>query len=84
MSKEKLIKEFQKSENDTGSVEVQIVLMTDHINKLTEHFKINPKDFGSKRGLLILVGKRRKFLKYLANNNQTKYKELIERLNIRK
>lgn len=83
-SKADLIASFRQSEKDTGSIELQVALITDRINKLTEHFKVNPKDFGSKRGLLMLVGQRRSFLKYIENKSVAKYKELIERLELRK
>ncbi len=83
-AKSKIIAEFKKNEGDTGSAEVQIALLTDRIRQLTKHFGSNPKDFGSKRGLLILVGRRRRFLRYLEEHNPTKYKELLQRLELRK
>jgi small subunit ribosomal protein S15 len=83
-NKEQLIADFKKSENDVGSAEVQVIHLTDRISMLTDHFKGHPKDFGSKRGLLILVGRRRRFLKYLERHNKEKYRELIERLGLRK
>lgn len=86
MTKTKLeiIKEFKIHERDTGSIEVQVALLTERINKLTEHFSKYSKDNGSKRGLLLLVGRRRKFLRYLQEKDNMKYKELIERLGLRK
>lgn len=83
-AKSKIIADFKKSEADTGSLEVQVALLTSRIRQLTGHFGRNPKDFGSKRGLLVLVGRRRRFLRYLEEHNPTKYKELIERLELRK
>ncbi len=78
------IDEFRKHAMDTGSVEVQIALLTDRIKNLTAHFKTHAKDFGSKRGLHVLVGQRRRFLKYLERTDEAKYKQVIERLGLRK
>jgi small subunit ribosomal protein S15 len=75
---------FRQSEQDTGSITVQIALLTDRINSLAHHFKVNAKDFGSKRGLLKMVGRRRKFLNYLARHDEIQYKQLLERLGLRK
>lgn len=83
-TKSSIISDFRKHDKDTGSVEVQIALITDRINTLTEHFKKHAKDFGSKRGLLVLVGKRRRYLDYLADSDEAKYKELVQRLGLRK
>jgi small subunit ribosomal protein S15 len=83
-TKSQIIGEFKKNETDTGSIEVQIALLTDRIQQLTEHFGTHPKDFGSKRGLLVLVGRRRRFLRYLENSDPSKYRELLERLELRK
>ena len=82
--KQSLIKEYANSENDTGSVEVQCAVLTKRINNLTVHFKTNHKDFTSKRGLLILVGRRRSLLKYLKRESLSRYLSLIEKLGIRK
>lgn len=82
--KQELIKEFAKSTNDTGSSEVQCAILTERINNLTEHFKSNHKDFTSRRGLLILVGRRRRLLGYIKKKNITGYLELINKLGIRK
>ena len=82
--KQKLIKEFAKSKNDTGSAEVQIALLTEEINTLTEHLKEHKHDFHSKRGLLMKVGKRRSLLDYLKSNDVVAYRELIKDLGIRK
>ena len=82
--KESIIKEYAQSEGDTGSPEVQVALITDRINYLTEHFKTNAKDHHSRRGLLALVSQRRKLLDYLKGRNLGRYQELIKRLGIRK
>lgn len=78
------IKEFGKNEKDSGNTKVQIAILTDEINDLTEHLKVHIHDFHSKRGLLMKVGKRRKLLDYLKKNDVTEYRELIKKLNIRK
>lgn len=83
-TKEVIIKEFQMNEKDTGSTEVQIALITRRINELTEHFKQHKKDHNSRRGLLKLVGQRRKLLKYLKRTDLKGYRSLIEKLGIRK
>jgi len=83
-AKQQLIKQYAASENDTGSVQVQCAVLTARINNLTEHFKTNKKDFASKRGLLILVGRRRRLLKYLKAQSIEKYLALISQLGIRK
>ena len=82
--KEKLIKEFGKDKNDTGSSKVQIAILTEEINDLTEHLKVHKHDFHSKRGLLMKVGKRRSLLDYLKRTDVVSYRELIKKLNIRK
>lgn len=79
-----MVKEFGKSETDTGSVPVQIALLTEKINSLREHFKKFPQDFSSKRGLLKMVAQRRKSLAYLERTNKEEYKSVINRLNLRK
>ena len=79
-----LIKEYAKDEKDTGSVEVQVAILTERINGLTAHCQQNAKDFHSRRGLLMLVGKRRRLLAYLKSNDSSRYLELIKRLGIRK
>jgi len=83
-SKTKVIEEYKRHEGDTGSPEVQIALLTERISYLTEHFKVHKKDFHSKTGLLKLVGQRRKLLNYLKNKDIQRYRELIDRLGIRK
>jgi small subunit ribosomal protein S15 len=80
----KLASDYKRHGSDTGSSEVQIALLTEKINNLTGHFKTHAKDFGSKRGLLILVGRRRKLLDYLARKDHEKYKEVIQKLGLRK
>jgi small subunit ribosomal protein S15 len=82
--KKKLIQDFKQSENDTGSVELQIALLTNRIETLTLHFKNHKKDFGSKRGLYKMVSRRKKYLQYLEQNDIDKYRNLIDRLGIRK
>ena len=82
--KAQIVKDFQRAANDTGSPEVQVALMTGRINELTGHFKAHVKDFHSRRGLLMLVSKRRSLLDYLKRKNVDGYKALIERLGIRK
>ncbi|BAT71259.1 small subunit ribosomal protein S15 [Thermosulfidibacter takaii ABI70S6] len=82
--KQELIKQFQQHENDTGSVEVQIAILTERINRLAQHFEKHKHDTNSKRGLLGLVGRRRKLLKYLARTNPERYQEVIAKLGLRK
>lgn len=83
VKKEEIIKEFQISEGDTGSPQVQIALLTARINELTEHLKEHKKDHHSRRGLLKMVGKRKGLLRYLKNKDIEQYRELIARLGIR-
>ncbi len=82
--KSKVIEEFKQHENDTGSPEVQVALLTERIKYLTEHFKTHKKDFHSRTGLLKLVGKRRKLLNSLKEKNVERYRRLISRLGLRK
>jgi len=82
--KNKIINDFKINPKDTGSPEVQIALMTNRINYLTEHFSTHKKDFHSKQGLLKLVGKRKNLLNYLKNKDINSYNEIIKKLNIRK
>lgn len=82
--RKKIISEFAQSPNDTGSAEVQVALLTKDINELTGHCQANPKDFSAKRGLLKKVCQRKRFLRYLENNNEEKYKQTISRLGLRK
>ena len=81
--KTEIVKQFGRKENDTGSPEVQIALLTERIIYLTDHFREQPKDFNSRRGLLKLVGQRRNFLRYLKNNDQSRFTDIIQRLGIR-
>ncbi len=82
--KETIIKEYGRSEGDTGSPEVQVALLTTRINELTEHLKVNQKDHHSRRGLLKMVGQRRRLLAYLKDIDIERYRSLIERLGLRK
>ena len=81
---EKVIAKYGKNKNDSGSTIAQIALFTDRINELNEHLKNNKKDNSSRRGLMIMVSKRRKLLKYLQRNDIKLYTDLIEKLKIRK
>lgn len=82
--KSDIVTEFKRSKNDTGSVEVQVALLTERINKLTEHMKEHKHDFHTNRGLLKLVGKRKSLLDYLKDEDVQRYRELIKKLNLRK
>ena len=82
--KQEIIKTYARQEGDTGSPEVQIALLTERINELTEHLKIHTKDNHSRRGLLKMVGRRRNLLNYLMRTNLESFRELTEKLNIRK
>ena len=82
--KAELIKEFGKSEKNSGSTEAQIAVLTERINNLTEHLKVHIHDYHSKRGLQMMVGKRRSLLDYLKEKDVEAYRELIKKLNIRK
>jgi len=79
-----IIKEYQKDSTDTGSVDVQVALLTARIRHLTEHFKTHKKDHHSRRGLLRLVSQRKKLLAYIKNNDLSAYANLISRLGLRK
>ena len=83
-TKLEIIKKYGRSEGDTGSPEVQVALLTERINHLTEHLKVHKKDNHSRRGLLQMVGKRRNLLNYLAKKDLEKYREVVEKLNLRK
>jgi len=82
--KAKLIDDFKVHSRDTGSAEVQIAILTERINSLGEHFKAHKKDFHSRRGLLLMVGRRRRLLKYLKDKDMKKYEELLGKLSLRK
>ena len=79
-----IVAEYQRAQGDTGSPEVQIALLTDRISGLTEHLKAHKKDFSTRRGLLMLVGQRKRLLKYLERRDLAGYRALLEKLNIRK
>ena len=83
-SKSKVVSEFKRSENDTGSPEVQVALLTSRIQHLTEHFKTHKHDHHSRRGLLKLVGRRRRLLKYLRGKDVNRYRQTIKSLGLRK
>ena len=83
-TKAELVKKFGENEKDTGSTKVQIAILTEEINALTEHLKNNKQDKHSKRGLLIKVGKRRSLLDYLKKTDVVRYRELISKLGLRK
>jgi len=83
-SKKEIIEQYKLSENDTGSSEVQIALLSSRIKYLTEHFNVHKKDHHSRRGLLKLVGQRRRLLKYLKNKDVERYRKIIKELGIRK
>ena len=83
-SKAEIIAKYKRDEKDTGSPEVQIALLTERINELTEHLKVHKKDNHSRRGLLKMVGKRRNLLNYLEKNDVEKYREIVEKLGLRK
>ncbi len=79
-----LVSEYATGKDDTGSPEVQVALLSERIGSLTEHLKIHAKDFHSRRGLLMLVGRRRRLLDYLKRKDQARYTALIGRLNLRR
>ena len=82
--KTEIINTFKRDENDTGSSEVQIALLTERIKELTEHLKVHPKDNHSRRGLLKMVGKRRNLLNYSAKTDINRYREIAQKLSLRK
>ena len=82
--KASIIEKYKRDEKDTGSPEVQIALLTERINELTEHLKVHKKDNHSRRGLLKMVGKRRNLLNYLARKDVNRYREIVEKLGLRK
>lgn len=82
--KQQIIKEFAKSQNDTGSPEVQIAILTERIKDLSEHMKVHAKDFHSRRGLMKMVSERRSLLSYLKKQELKRYEDIIRRLNLRK
>ena len=84
MNKQEIIKEFGRKEGDTGSPEVQIALLTARINELNDHLRVHKKDHHSRRGLLKMVGKRRNLLNYLAKKDVQRYRDIVEKLGLRK
>lgn len=82
--KQEIINTFKREEKDTGSPEVQIALLTERINELTEHLKVHKKDNHSRRGLLKMVGARRSLLKYLSDKDVQRYRDIVEKLGLRK
>ncbi len=82
--KNKIITDHRRHDSDTGSPEVQIALLTERIRDLTEHLRAHKHDFGSRRGLLLMVGRRNRLLRYLAKSDRESYQELIQRLGLRK
>ena len=82
--KNEILTSIARADKDTGSVEVQVALLTERINELTEHLKVHKKDNHSRRGLLIMVGKRKRLLRYLESKDVERYRDLISKLNLRK
>jgi small subunit ribosomal protein S15 len=82
--KKELIDTHRVHAKDTGSPEVQVAMLTERINQLTEHLRTHPKDFHSRRGLLMMVGKRRRLLQYMSRENHERYRNLIEKLGLRR
>jgi small subunit ribosomal protein S15 len=82
--KQDVMKDFATQAQDTGSPEVQVAVLTERITNLTEHLKMHKKDFASRRGLLMMVGRRRRLLDYLRRKEQSRYQTLIERLGLRR
>ncbi len=82
-NKQEIVKKYGKNEKDTGSTAVQVAMMSQKITELTEHLKSNQKDFATKRGLLMMVGKRKRLLSYLKSQNLDEYRDLIKKLGIR-
>ena len=82
--KQAVIKEYATNPTDTGSPEVQVAVLSERIGNLTEHLKTHEKDFHSRRGLLVMVGQRRRLLDYLRNKDAARYQELIQRLGLRR
>ena len=83
-AKASIIEKYKRDEKDTGSPEVQIALLTERINELTEHLKVHKKDNHSRRGLLKMVGKRRNLLNYLSRKDLQRYRDIVEKLGLRK
>ena len=83
-TKQEIIKEYGKSDSDTGSTEVQVALLSNRIDHLTDHLKTHKKDHHTRRGLLMLVGKRKRLLQYLQNQDVQRYRDLIDKLGLRR
>ena len=83
-TKQEIIKEYGKSDTDTGSAEVQVALLSNRIDHLTDHLKTHKKDHHPRRGLLMLVGKRKRLLQYLQNQDVQRYRDIIEKLGLRR
>ena len=83
-TKQEIIKEYGKSDSDTGSAEVQVALLSNRIDHLTDHLKTHRKDHHTRRGLLMLVGKRKRLLQYLQNQDVQRYRDIIEKLGLRR
>lgn len=82
-NKQEIVKQYGENEKDTGSTAVQVAMLSQKISELTEHLKLNKKDFATKRGLLMMVGRRKRLLSYLKANSVEEYRELIKKLGIR-
>jgi small subunit ribosomal protein S15 len=82
--KKSLVKDFARREGDTGSPEVQVAILTEEINKMMGHLKVHAKDYGSQRGLLRMIGQRRRLLNYLNKNDTNRYATIVSRLGLRK
>ncbi len=82
--KQEVIRDFAMGDNDTGSPEVQVAILSERIRNLTEHLKVHKKDFHSRRGLLMMVGQRRRLLDYLKDKEESRYAALLERLGLRR
>ncbi len=82
-NKQELTKKFGKNEKDTGNIDVQIAMLTQKIAELTEHLKVNAKDFQAKRGLLMMVGRRKGMLAYIKNKDLQRYRDLVKKLKLR-
>ena len=83
-TKQEIIKEYGKSDSDTGSAEVQVALLSNRIDHLTDHLKTHRKDHHTRRGLLMLVGKRKRLLQYLQNQDVQRYRDIIDKLGLRR
>lgn len=81
--KQKIINEYQKHETDTGSADLQVAILTERVKQLSQHLENNPKDYACRRGLLKVIGRRKRLLSYILNEDQARYQALITRLGIR-